>query len=156
MVTCSSAIPFSHSYLFNPGGDIATAYNAMGLVSPFDTNASVSLSFTTEGYWTGGQYSGTPASFQVFPSGTYTVTCRRRVGEGRSLLLHRIWHWDDVHYFNIITENSTGQWSEGGVAKLVFNFVQSSFLRQTCLHVFLFDCARSLCSQFGKCPDQRY
>jgi len=94
----------------------------MGLVSPYDTNVSVSLSFTTEGYWTGGQYSGTPASFQEFPSGTYTVLAADEWG--KVVLSYFTVAGTGTTFTTTSTSsavNSTGQWSEGAVAKLVFN-----------------------------------
>jgi hypothetical protein len=72
-VTCTSTILPATHYVFNPQSEIATAYNARGPVSPLETNTSVSLSFTTKGYFTGGQYLGTGASFHGFSPGTYTV-----------------------------------------------------------------------------------
>jgi hypothetical protein len=72
-VTCTSTFYPVRYYLFNPQSDVATAYSAYGVDSPLETNASVSLSFMAKGYWTGGQYLGTQASFHYLASGTYTV-----------------------------------------------------------------------------------
>ena len=48
-MSCTATLYPTTSYVFNPQSDVATAYNAVGPVSPFETNASVSLSFTTYG-----------------------------------------------------------------------------------------------------------
>ena len=120
--TCSSTIYPVTNYLFNPGGDIATAYNAMGLVYPFDTNASVSLSLTTEGYWTGGQYSGTPASFLVFPSGTYTIIAADEWGKVVLSYFTVAGTGTTLTTSTSSVENSTGNWSEGAGSETCLDF----------------------------------
>lgn len=71
-ISCTTTVnvPTSYYSIRAQSDQAAVVYPSTNFV---DLNTTLSLSFTTKGYWTGGIGSGSSAAFHVFPSGNYTV-----------------------------------------------------------------------------------
>jgi hypothetical protein len=70
-----NSVPYVYS--FEPTSDVATTYLSGQTVQ----TGNVSVSATFGGYWTGGEGTPIPATYNRFPSGAYTVVAADEWGD---------------------------------------------------------------------------